>query len=436
MKKTFLRMLSLVISMMLFVCMAGLPVAKAEPTELSFWFYDWGAERNGLFQSVVDDFNASQSDWHVTLYHVPNSDGNTPYDDKLIPAIAAKTPPDIIHCGGVSGSVNAGLLMDITDLTADVNYDMYYQDAIDKGLYKGRRYGLPYDMTCTGILMYNMDMFAAAGLDPYSPPETLEELWDYAAKMFKTGPNGNYTQLGFYPYEMFIDRMGSLQKIFDYQMYDEDGNPTPFDENLVAALEWVKSWADTYGYSKIKRHVNSLSNPDQPFRMGSIGMIYAYSGQVSEMLEYDVPFEWGIANFPTYEEDGSATYGGASCLGVPINAKHPEGSVAFIKYFCGVEAQTKIMSKFASGLLYGCSPIHEVNLLYLDDLSPAQQVFITDVYPNMYDKQPNTTTDPALSSTYGSALGAAYKSLQRGEGVVRQKLDDVARAISQYVKTE
>lgn len=431
MKKMSVRLTSsLLIAMLL--CFCCVTEAKAEPVELSFWFYDWGAERNGLFQSVVDDFNASQDEWHVTLYHVANSEGNTPYDDKLIPAIAAETPPDIIHCGSIGGSVNAGLLMDITDLTADVDYDMYYSVAVDQGVYKGRRYGLPYDMTCTGILLYNMDMFAAAGLDPYSPPETLDELWEYAAMMFETNASGNYTKLGFHPYEMFISRMSSLQKMFSYELYDENGVPTPFDENLVAALDWVKSWADTYGYSNIMRHINTMSNPDQPFRQGTIGMIYAYSGQVSEMLEYDVPFEWGIANFPTYMEGETATYGGASCLGVPINAKHPEGSVAFIKYFTGPEAQTKIMSRFSSGLLYGCSPIPAVNEIYLDELSPAQQVFITDIYPNMTYTEHNATTNPELSAVYSSALSAAYNSLRRGEGVVRQKLEDVERAISSF----
>jgi len=72
----------------------------------------------------------------------------------------------------------------------------------------------------------------------------------------------------------------------------------------------------------------------------------------------------------------------------------------------------------------------------MDDLSPAQQVFITDIYPNMVYKESNTAADPALSSAYGSALSAAYKSLQRGDGVVRQKLEDVERAISQFVKSE
>ncbi|NLF02907.1 MAG: extracellular solute-binding protein, partial [Anaerolineales bacterium] len=48
--------------------------------------------------------------------------------------------------------------------------------------YKGTLYGIP-TLADAMIYVYNLDHFAAAGLDPEDPPATWEELYDYCKKM-------------------------------------------------------------------------------------------------------------------------------------------------------------------------------------------------------------------------------------------------------------
>ena len=45
--------------------------------------------------------------------------------------------------------------------------------------------------------MYRKDYFKEAGLDPNSPPETWEELYDYAKKLVVMDDSGNVERGGF-----------------------------------------------------------------------------------------------------------------------------------------------------------------------------------------------------------------------------------------------
>ena len=45
----------------------------------------------------------------------------------------------------------------------------------------GKHYGIPFATNCTA-LFYNKDMFEAAGLDPDSPPTTIDELTEVRKK--------------------------------------------------------------------------------------------------------------------------------------------------------------------------------------------------------------------------------------------------------------
>ena len=62
----------------------------------------------------------------------------------------------------------------------------------------GKQYGLPFGQD-TYALYYDTDAFKAAGLDPAKPPKTLDELWDYAAKLTKLNPDGTLARAGFIP---------------------------------------------------------------------------------------------------------------------------------------------------------------------------------------------------------------------------------------------
>ena len=66
-------------------------------TELSMWYHGAGNEVEGrIINQIVDDFNASQSDWVVSIESFPQES----YNDSIVAAALAGNLPDIIDVDG------------------------------------------------------------------------------------------------------------------------------------------------------------------------------------------------------------------------------------------------------------------------------------------------------------------------------------------------
>jgi len=71
--------------------------AAARPTELSLWYHGAGNEvERSILIGIIDDFNASQSDWTVVLEEFPQQD----YNESVTAAALAGKLPDIIDVDG------------------------------------------------------------------------------------------------------------------------------------------------------------------------------------------------------------------------------------------------------------------------------------------------------------------------------------------------
>jgi multiple sugar transport system substrate-binding protein len=76
---------------------SALAVPALAQTELSMWYHGAGNEVEGrIIERIVDDFNASQSDWVVELESFPQDS----YNDSVVAAALAGNLPDIIDVDG------------------------------------------------------------------------------------------------------------------------------------------------------------------------------------------------------------------------------------------------------------------------------------------------------------------------------------------------
>ena len=75
-------------------CLAG---AAAAQTDLSLWYHGAGneVERN-ILSGIVDDFNASQTDWKVSIEQFPQA----AYNDSVTAAALSGELPDILDVDG------------------------------------------------------------------------------------------------------------------------------------------------------------------------------------------------------------------------------------------------------------------------------------------------------------------------------------------------
>jgi len=244
--------------------------AGAEPELLRVWI-TWGdnpAQLQELFNRYAEANNVK-----VEI--------NSPVeDDKVITALSGTEPPDVLVLGGpdsVASWVNEGLVAPLDELAAECNIDLndMYPAMLAQGRYQGKLYALPWGSDTYGFY-WNKDLFEQAGLDPEKPPETMEELLDYADQLTKVDENGQITQLGFVP-DFSWGHMEQYIKLYGSFWFNDDGTKVQLDTpEMAAALRWEQQFYSRYGADEVLRFVSSTGEYDSAqhgFMAGKIAMM-------------------------------------------------------------------------------------------------------------------------------------------------------------------
>ena len=109
---------------------------------------------------------------------------------KTLTAISAGTGPDIVWLWDGSEPIGTwaetGVIGSLDDAIKTSGYDLkqLVPAALNTTTYKGQVYGLPL-VADAYWLWWNKAAFSEAGLDPETPPKTIEELWQFADKLTK-----------------------------------------------------------------------------------------------------------------------------------------------------------------------------------------------------------------------------------------------------------
>ena len=164
-----IRKFMISLSLIVFVVSALPAAGQDNPIQMTMWV------RSIPFQTqeLVDQWNAT-NDSQIELTVVPSGEFVT----KMGAAIAAGEPPDIASIDLIytPAFAAAGQLVDITDFVRGLPYaDSLTPAHMELGMYEGRNYAVP-----TGVdgsfIVYNIDLFEQAGLDPDNPPSTWDEM--------------------------------------------------------------------------------------------------------------------------------------------------------------------------------------------------------------------------------------------------------------------
>jgi multiple sugar transport system substrate-binding protein len=189
-------------------------------------------------------------------------------EDKIIAGLSGSQPPDILVMGApdyIPGWTNEGLLTPLNEVIAanNIEKDDIIPAVLSQCAYKDDHYCLPWG-TDTYALYWNKDLFEEAGLDPEKPPQTLEELAEYADKLTKMDDNGEITQIGFIPdfswthYEQYIPMFGGF-------WVSDDGTKVQLDSQpVIDSLKWEQQFYSKYGADKVLKFTSSLGEYGSP----------------------------------------------------------------------------------------------------------------------------------------------------------------------------
>lgn len=296
---------------------------------LTFWNGFTGPDGE-ILREIVDRFNDSHKDSIEIKMDIMGWDV---LSQKLPAAIVTDTAPEMVLMIGdwipqYTANDNFENLDDFWEIT-ELKEDSYLQNVLDLGKFNGSYYALPMQFNLI-YLYWNKALFEAAGLDPDTPPTTMEELAQYAEILTDFSNNQYGLALPVkgapqYWTSFFWNNGGEL---FDLKTKKSMLNSP---EN-IATLEWLDDLA-AKGVSPIGATGAELDNL---FMSGKLAMTINGPWLINGIKSNGINF--GITAPPSGSQRQQVIAGDIGfCIPKGVDQKQKEAAYEFIKYWMSDE---------------------------------------------------------------------------------------------------
>lgn len=268
----------------------------AEGQTLTFW-NGFTSTDGDVLKEISERYNADNE--YATKIAMDVMPWDT-FNEKLPAAIASSNAPDFVLCssGYYSPYIEAGSFQDTSDYfeITGASRDEFDENVLKLLQYDDLLVGIPMQMV-SHYLFWDKDLFEAAGLDPDTPPASLEQMKEYAGKLTDSSKN----QYGF-----LIPSNNNVTA--QYIMYGFGADYTvPGDETKAAlnspesvrAFEWMK---EVY----VDMKASPSDSDDNTFISGQLGMFINGPWIINGLRENEINF--GVTAVPAAEgnEKGAA----------------------------------------------------------------------------------------------------------------------------------
>ncbi|NDL69904.1 sn-glycerol-3-phosphate ABC transporter substrate-binding protein UgpB [Vreelandella alkaliphila] len=314
------------------------------------WWHAMGGQLGEILEQITEDFNASQEDYRVT----PSYRGN--YTETMTGAIAAFRAGEQPHILQVF-EVGTGTMMNAAGAVYPVYQLMeehgrafdredflpavvgYYTDA------NGNLLSFPFNSS-TPIMYYNRDVFEEAGLDPEQPPQTWEEMAEYATQMTEAGA----ARCGFtssWPSWVMLENfsamhnlpLGTLENGFEGLETELNFN----NEHVARHWDNLKAWQEEGLYRWGGPGPGDDALP--MFYSGDCAIFFGSSASRADIAA-NADFEVGFGMLPYYADvDGApqnSIIGGATLWALQGHSDEEyEAVAAFFEYLSQPEVQAE-----------------------------------------------------------------------------------------------
>lgn len=302
---------------------AATETATGEKITLDFWNVFTGSDGD-ILRGIIDNYNATNTDNIVINMDIMPNDT---LQQKLPASIATNTAPDFVLFGveNIAPYVSNDSLEDISDFwdTAAVDKNNFLENVVDLSYVDGKLYGTPMQYNVS-YLYWNKTLFEQAGLDPETPPATMEELAEFAVKLTDSSKN----QFGLAlptnaTYMQFLWANGG------------DANDPTANKNLLDSeanlktLEWMQ---DLSVNKKVSPANITGSDADVMLQAGQIAMYMSGPWQINGLREQGIDF--GIAPCVAGTDGAFSPAGGCSFV-IPKGTPEAEKAAVykFMKYW-------------------------------------------------------------------------------------------------------
>lgn len=286
----------------LLVDFAPEPVPDMLPrTQIRIALYDW--TENLEVKNAINQYNKTNPDGiEISIMDISTD----VYDDTLNMLMTSGQGPDVFSVDNawLATYVNKGYLVDLTSVLAAEELDRYPDWArtyAASSLFNGGMYFIPSSIE-TVRLIYNKQLFRAAGLDPEQPPVTFEDMKQAAAQISQAGEGVN--KYGFalaagdsqYSLQTALELSNTYSGVYLYDYRSGYYDLSVYEPWLRMLLD-MKAQGSLYPGETLLKRNSAL----REFADGNIGMMYVTSKDYVKLQQYMPKDDWGVALPPVTE---------------------------------------------------------------------------------------------------------------------------------------
>ena len=275
-----------------------------------------GADDDSFFKYAAEKFIEQYEDYDVDIdVQIVAGDER---DALLNTALSGGTPPDIFFEStfAMGDYAHRGALVPLNDIVDDEAKNDIADNYWDSVTFGGDIYFYPFSHM-PGTLVYNADMFKAAGLEDAIGEQdeiktwTLEEFENILETLKTDLPEDEFPNA--HPMGLFaVNNQGdtwnlAYLRMFGNEFFDENGNIILDDENGVKAAEWMKKiydngWTNPGAESVSSNDVNAMFHNQQ--LAVSFTNSVLFNNLLADMEKGEVSeFDVRLANIPSESGD-------------------------------------------------------------------------------------------------------------------------------------
>lgn len=306
-----------------------------------------------IFDPIVEAFEAEHQNIKVDFSVLGWSEAVT----KLRLLAGSGDLPDVTFINLINGYALAhdGYLVDLTsrfkadaELVAD-----FPESLIEAAQFEGGLYWLPSAVGAFSM-WYRKDLFEQAGLDPSSPPETWEQLREYAIKIteetgvygFGFGAKSSSEETADFVYSLYASYTGN--NFFDVDSrtvtINEGNNRELFKQGLEMIYDIVNNSGavpPNPGETNLREYALPLYNSECAMIIDGVWQVRTFREELDKGEDSNI----AAALFPAGPA-GSNPIVGVDGWSIADNTEHPEEAWTLLKFLVSPESQTRHSSEY------------------------------------------------------------------------------------------
>jgi raffinose/stachyose/melibiose transport system substrate-binding protein len=156
--------------------------ATQKTVTINWWHITTGEPGKSLFQAAADAYTKAHPNVKINITVLENE----AFKAKLATSLQSGDVPDLFQSWGGGTMAQQADANDLKDITSDISS---WKDTVNAGAlgiyaYKGKQYGVPWDMGMIGV-WYNKTLFTKAGIS--APPATWDDFLADVSKLKAAG---------------------------------------------------------------------------------------------------------------------------------------------------------------------------------------------------------------------------------------------------------